>query len=128
MASKQAAAKRRGTQYESDLVAYLRSFGGDAERLRLAGVADEGDIVLRERVAGETLYTVIEAKAEKEMNFSGYVTEAAVERKNYLTKRGLDPHMVDGIAVVKRPGKSVGESYVVTTLDAYLQIGKGWEQ
>lgn len=123
MVSKQASARRRGAQYESDVVTYLRQEGLDSERLRLSGTLDEGDIVTREGSGDDVLYTVIEAKAEREFSFSEYVAEAAKERKNFIAKRGLDSSMVDGIAVVKRPGKSIGESYVVTTLDQYLQIG-----
>lgn len=123
MVSKQASARRRGAQFESDLVNYLRRAGLDSERLRLSGTLDEGDIVIREGSGDDVLYTVIEAKAERQYNFSGYVAEAALERKHFIARRGLDSGMVDGIAVVKRAGKSIGDSFVVRTLDQHLQIG-----
>ncbi|WP_159795589.1 hypothetical protein [Puerhibacterium puerhi] len=120
MTSKQKAARQRGARFEIDLLNALREVGLDAERLRLAGVDDEGDLVVREGSGGEVLYTVIEAKAEKEMNFSGYVAEAQKEREHFIRRRGLNPSFVDGIAVVKRPGKSILDAYVVTTVRDYF--------
>lgn len=113
----QAAAKRRGAAFELALVEYARSKGFPAERLRLAGRNDEGDVAVQD----DRFTYVLEAKAERSPDFSAAVREALVEEKNYAKARGLDPADVQGVAVIKRPGKSIGESYVITTLDEFLR-------
>jgi len=107
--------RRIGTGFESAIVGWLRGEGFDAERLTLSGNLDEGDVVVRDGAV-----TIIEAKAERSIDLSSYVNEAKVERDNYCRKRSLDPSAVDAVAVVKRRGKSIGEAYVVTTLDEYF--------
>jgi len=114
--SAQAAAKRRGSQFELDALRHIRSLGFPAERLRLAGKDDEGDLAVDD--AGFTY--VLEAKAEKRMALAEYVKEAQIEAANYAKARGKDPSTVWGLALIKRPGRPIGESYVVTTLDDLL--------
>lgn len=111
------ASRRIGTAFESALVAHIRErFGLRAERLRQAGKNDQGDIA----VDDVGLVYLIEAKAEKSINLSGYITEAEVERKNYCRARGIPESAVMPLAVVKRRGKGIGDAYVVTTLDQFF--------
>ena len=111
------ASRRTGTAFESALVKHIRErFGLRAERLRQAGKNDCGDIA----VDDIGLVYLIEAKAEKSINLSGYVSEATVERRNYCRARGIDVSGVMPLAVIKRRGKGIGEAYVVTTLDEFF--------
>lgn len=116
MTTSRQAAKRKGSQYETDVVRRVRELGLPAERLRLAGANDEGDVA----VTDVGVVYIFECKAEQKMDLSGYVREAQVEAGNYAKARGLDPDTVYGVAVVKRRNRPIGESYVITTLDDFL--------
>lgn len=117
MVSAQAAAKRRGALFETDLVAWLREVARlSAERLRLTGRDDEGDVA----VVDDDLVYVIEAKNVKQINLTDFVRQARVEAANYARKRGLDPARVMPLAVVKQRGKGIGEAFVVTTLSDFF--------
>lgn len=119
-------ATRAGKRFEKELLDYLRGTGHDAERLRLAGVEDEGDILLRLDYGKYEIATdriVIEAKREQGFKLGPWLKEAQVEANNYGLHRGLnyDPHFV---VVHHARGKGIGQSYVTTTLDEWLrQIG-----
>lgn len=113
------ASKRKGSAWERDLCNYLRENKFEAERLRQTGRDDEGDLVIR---FGGSNYTLIEAKAENRIDLAGYLREAETERKNFARNRSLDLGAVDPLVVIKRRMASVGQAYVVTTLDRYLGI------
>lgn len=107
--------KRRGATFETDLVRWLRERGYDAERLRLAGKADEGDV----RVLADGGVTVMEAKAPGEagrIDLSGWVREAHVEAGNYAEARGVTHAVVRPVVVIKARGKSLADAYVVQRL------------
>src|SRR5690606_14632617 len=70
-----AANRRRGTQFETDLVKHFRSKGMDTERLRLSGKEDEGDIVVR---IGRDQRVVVEAKSGKNIRPRFWWNEEAV--------------------------------------------------
>lgn len=106
----------KGKKYERDVLAYARNRGTDIERLRDTGVHDEGDFAVR---TGQLTF-VLEAKAEKRMNLSGYLAEAEREAAVYSANRGGRPTIP--AAVVKRPGYGVGRSYVVMELDTFLDL------
>jgi len=112
--------RRAGALWETTLLDYLRSTGHKAERLRLAGTNDEGDIALMGNDFNADV--IIEAKAEKQINLASYVGEAEKEAGNYARRRGIDPADVDWCAVVKRRNHPVGKAYVVMTLDHYLGL------
>lgn len=92
------AAKARGGQAERDAVALLKSVGfNDADREFGAGRKDDvGDV-------RNVPNTVVEVKAEKAFNPSGWIAEAEVERQN----AGADW----GIVIAKRPGKAIKDGY-----------------
>lgn len=118
MTTQQARNRRRGASFELDVLKWVREVAGlPAERLRLAGVNDEGDLAVQD--VGLTY--VFEAKAEKQINLAGYITEAEREAANYAKARGLDPANVFPVVVVKRRNRPIGDSYVVTTLSSFLQ-------
>ncbi len=105
--------KARGTQFESAVVKFLRERGAEADKLGLNGNEDQGDIVVREEYG----YTLIEAKAGRKYDLAGWMQQALVERENYADARGIDPRSVLPTVVVKRPNKSIGEAFVITTLN-----------
>jgi Holliday junction resolvase len=115
----QAKARAAGTAFETALLAKLRSFGLNAERLRLSGKRDEGDIAAFDPADPQTIW-VIEAKAEKSMNLAGYIREAEVERENYAAKRGILPDDVMPVVVVKRRNQPIEKAYVVTTVEQFF--------
>lgn len=118
MANNPAQNKRRGAQWEIDLMNGLREEGFNAERLRLAGTEDEGDLVIRE---DDGKYLVIEAKNAK-LEPGVFLGEAQVEGENFAKHRGLDLDDVESIVIVKRRGKNWRKALVLTTVEAYLGL------
>ncbi len=99
--------KRLGTEFETDVVRYLREHGAPlAERRALAGSADRGD------VAG-TEY-VWECKNTASIDLAGGITEMLQETQN----AGVDY----GFLVVKRRRKSTADAYAVMPLSQLCQL------
>ena len=112
--------KRAGARFELDLLNGFRDAGFPTERLRLAGKHDEGDLV----VDFEGQAVVVEAKAGV-MHPADFVRQAALERDNYAKARGLNPAVVEGVAVVKARGKSWRVAYVLTTVREFFGLSDG---
>jgi len=106
--------KARGTAFETDVLKYLRVNGYDAEKLRTVGRFDEGDIIVK--IGGMPF--VLECKAQKAMDLSGWVKEAAVEAVNYAIARKVQP--VHFAVVHKRRGVNASSAYVTTPLYEWL--------
>jgi hypothetical protein len=107
--------KARGTAWESAIVTYLASRGwAYVERRTLSGAKDRGDIA---GIPG----VVIEAKACKAIDLSGWLTEATTEAVN----DGAD---LGAVWIKKRGKSSPGDAYVL--LDgrtfAYLLDAAGY--
>jgi len=79
--------KRKGASFELDVMKWFRSKGVNAERLRLSGQKDEGDLVVI--VAGKTF--ILELKNTKSMDLPQFWREATVEAQNYASARGITP-------------------------------------
>ncbi|MEV0437806.1 hypothetical protein AB0I84_00680 [Streptomyces spectabilis] len=118
IASRNRANRRKGAQWETDLREGLRAAGEDVESLRLAGIEDEGDLVVRE---SDGQYLVIEAKNAK-FTPGPFLDEAMRERENFAKHRGLDPDVVESVVVVKRRGKSWRKAFVLTTVEEYFDL------
>lgn len=104
----------KGSRYENELLKYLRTQGLDAERLRLTGKEDEGDLLVR----FHSDRFVFEAKNTKRMTLAGWVEEARLEAKQYGEHRGIaTPYFA---VVHKRIGKGVADSFVTLPLHEYL--------
>lgn len=103
---------RKGPDWELDILKDLRLKDWSVERLRLAGIHDEGDLVVRMR----DYHFVIEAKNEKQFSLATYVKELEQERLNYGYARKLPAHLVHGAVVLKRPRHNVLGAYVIKTL------------
>ena len=115
MTSKQAAAKARGAGFETAVLKWLRGHGVLAERLRLAGKADEGDIVCF--VSGSPY--VLELKAQARLDLPGFWREATVEAANYAKARGISP-VPPSYVIVKRRQASIDQAWVVQTLEQWI--------
>lgn len=100
---------RKGTAGENTVVDYLNNNGfPKAERRRLAGAKDKGDVA---GVPG----VVIEVKNEKSTTLSTYVDEASVEAANAGEPVGVAWH--------KRRGKTnAGEWYVSMSGEMFMRL------
>lgn len=110
--------KRKGSAFESGLTQTLREHGLEAERLHLNGKEDEGDLVVQDQWGK----VIVEAKNEAKIDLARYVKEAFEEADNYVKHRGLDRQEVTAVAIVKARGKSILDSYVVTTVREYFDL------
>lgn len=107
-----AASKRRGARFELDALDWLREHGYSAERLRLAGRMDEGDLV----VAGD-VPTVLECKApgrDGRLNLTDWMRQAEVEASHYAAARRLT--VVRPLLVVKAPSKPISQAFAIQRL------------
>jgi len=115
-----AANRRKGSQYETDLVDYFRKRSWDTERMRLSGTLDEGDLVVR-LDKGHRL--VLEAKAGKNLRPRFWWEEEAVpEAKNYAKRRSLLAEEAIPVLAMKTHGKSIGKSLVTIDLDTFADL------
>lgn len=110
--------KRRGAQYETDLIAHLREQGYDAERTRLTGTADEGDLAIR---VGDR-FIIAEAKNTAKHNLSEFVAESELEAANYAKSRGKEVSSAIPIVVIKKRNSAISKSYVVMSLETLLRV------
>ena len=113
--SKQSAAKRRGATFETSVLKWLRGRGLLAERLRLAGKADEGDIVCF--VSGAPY--IFELKATARLDLPAFWREATAEAENYAKARGLAT-VPPAYVIVKRRQASIEQAWVVQTLEQWV--------
>ena len=103
------APKRKGSQFERDVVRYLQEHGfPDAERAYGAGrPEDVGDIA---NVTG----ICCEVKNHARLELAQWVDEAERERIN--TRQPF------GVVIAKRRGKGAAQSYVVMTLESFTRL------
>jgi Holliday junction resolvase len=109
--------KRKGSAFETGILKFLRLKGLMAERLRLAGKDDEGDIVCM--VAGQPY--VFELKATAKMDLPQFWREATVEAANYAKARGLDA-VPPAYVIIKRRMAGLDQSWVVQDLNQWLRV------
>jgi Holliday junction resolvase len=108
--------KRKGSLFETGILKWLRSKGLNAERLRLAGKDDEGDIVCI--VAGQPY--VFELKATVKMDLPQFWRETTTEANNYAKARGLDK-TPPAYVIVKRRNAGLEQSWVIQDLQQWLR-------
>lgn len=108
--------KRRGTDFETSVVDYLRGRGQIAARIART-VPDEGDVVL-----GDAEF-VLQLKANRDANTSaslGSRLEAARgQAAQYSSVRNLD-HAPVPVLLIKNPRKSIGKAFVVLYLEDFV--------
>lgn len=112
--------KAKGALFETGILKFLRSKGVSAERLRLAGKDDEGDIVCL--VAGNPY--IFELKATVKMDLPQFWREATTEAFNYAKARGIDP-VPPAYVIVKRRMAGLEQSWVVQDLEQWLRVTNG---
>jgi hypothetical protein len=119
MASKQAAAKARGSKFETDVLKWLRGRLPQAitDRLARAGKNDEGDIAII--VAGKPY--VFELKATVKLDLPQFWREACVEAENYAKARNLDT-VPPAYVIVKRRQHGIEDAWVVQTLEQWTKV------
>jgi len=115
-----AANKRKGSLFETSILKWLRSKGVSAERLRLAGKDDEGDIVAI--VAGQPY--IFELKATVKMDLPQFWREATTEAANYAKARGLDI-VPPAYVIVKRRMAGLEQSWVIQDLEQWMRVQGG---
>ena len=108
--------KRKGAEFELDVMKWFRSKGISAERLRLSGQKDEGDLVVI--VAGKTY--VLELKNTAKMDLPQFWREAVVEAQNYARARNITP-TPPSYVIVKRRNASIQQAWVVQDLQQWLE-------
>ena len=101
--------RRKGTSWETAIVAFLRSVGVPyAERRALGGNKDRGDIAGLPGIA-------IEAKSARAIELSKWVDEAEKERANDGARIGL--------VWIKRRGKTCpGSGFVILTGNGLVKL------
>jgi Holliday junction resolvase len=108
--------KTKGSQFETDVMKWLRKTGAIAERLTKAGAKDEGDIVTV--IAGETY--ILELKNRATLALPQFWREAQVEALNYAKARGIGEVPLSYV-IVKRRNASIDQAWVIQDLSQWLK-------
>ncbi len=108
--------KTKGAAFEIAVMKWFRGLGLLAERLRLAGKDDEGDLVVV--VAGQTY--ILELKNVVRLDLPKFWREAEVEALNYAKARGIGEVPLHYV-VVKRRNASIDKAWVVQDLTQWLK-------
>jgi Holliday junction resolvase len=108
--------KAKGAAFEIDVMKWLRSMGAVADRLRLAGKDDEGDLVCV--VSGRTY--ILELKNTVRLNLPEFWRQAEVEALNYAKARG-NGEVPPAYVVVKRRNAAIEKAWVVQPLEQWLK-------
>jgi Holliday junction resolvase len=107
--------KTKGAQFEVDVMKWFRKMGAVAERLRLSGSEDEGDLVVI--VAGETF--IFELKNTKKLNLKEFWDEAQKEAANYSKHRGISQPL--SYVLFKRRNAGIDKAWVIQDLTQWLK-------
>ena len=111
--------KAKGAAFEIDVMKWFRSLGLLAERLRLAGKDDEGDIVVV--IAGKTY--VLELKNTVKLSLPEFWRQAQVEALNYAKARGIG-EVPPAYVIVKRRNAGIEKSWVIQDLEQWIKEKK----
>jgi Holliday junction resolvase len=107
---------RKGSQFETDVMKWLRKCGVMAERLTKAGAKDEGDMVVI--ISGETY--ILELKNRATLSLPEFWREAEVEALNYAKARDIGEVPLHYV-VVKRRNASIDQAWVIESLEQWLK-------
>jgi len=108
--------KRKGAQFETDIMKWLRKIGAMAERLTKAGANDEGDIVT---IIGGNTY-ILELKNRQKIDLPKFWEEAKKEAENYAKARELK-EVPTALVIVKRRNSGIEKSWVVQDLEQWIK-------
>lgn len=106
---------RKGAQFETDVMRWLRSAGALCERLVKAGKNDEGDLVA---IVGGKQY-ILELKNRKTISLPEFWREAEVEAENYAKARGLTEVPLHYV-ILKRRNAGIEKAWVIQDLEQWL--------
>jgi hypothetical protein len=106
---------RKGAQFETDVMRWLRSAGALCERLVKAGKNDEGDLVA---IIGGKQY-ILELKNRKTISLPEFWREAEVEAENYAKARGLTDVPLHYV-ILKRRNAGIEKAWVIQDLEQWL--------
>ena len=109
--------KAKGARWELDLLDYFRNQHLVAERMRLTGKHDEGDLMVY--LNAQTVL-VIEAKNEQSFKPGPWINEANIEAVNWATARNATVNVIP-VVVAKRRNNSTGKAYVIMELDTFME-------
>lgn len=109
--------KAKGAKWELDLLDYFRNLHLNAERMRLTGKHDEGDIMVY--LNGQTVL-IVEAKNEQSFKPGQWISEATVEAVNWAASRKSTLDVVP-IVVAKRRQHSTSKAYVIMELETFME-------
>ena len=109
--------KRKGAQFETDVLKWLRAEGFSAERLSKAGAKDEGDVVV---LGSNNLPNILELKNRQKLDLPAFWEEAQVEAANYAKARGIG-EVPPAFVIVKRRGVGIGRAWVIQDLDQWVK-------
>jgi hypothetical protein len=111
--------KRKGAQFETDVLKWLREYEQvhSAERLSKAGAKDEGDIVVHNIALNAH---ILELKNRQRIDLPVFWEEAQVEAKNYAKARGIG-EVPPAFVIVKRRGFGIGKSWVIQDLEQWVE-------
>ena len=107
--------KVKGATFELDIIKWFRKLGFNAERLRLAGREDEGDVVVI--VAGETY--LFECKNTAKLELDNFWGQIEVEAANYAKKRKVKVPL--HYVLWKRRRKGINQTWVIQSLEQWLE-------
>jgi len=109
--------KRRGTDFETDVVNYLRTRNQVAARIART-VPDEGDVVL-----GDAEF-ILQLKANRDANTSASLgarlEDARKQAEQYAHARSMEQPPIPAL-VVKNPRKPIGKSFIVLYLGDFVE-------
>ena len=110
-------ARRVGSQFETDVLAYVRERGTLAERLARRGPQDEGDLSLD----GGAFVCELKARRDSKssLNLHAWLGEAEREAECYRKARNL-PNSPVPVLVIKNPRKPIGKAFVVMYLEDFI--------
>jgi Holliday junction resolvase len=97
----------KGAKAERDVVDYLRATGYVAERVRLAGTYDRGDILV---VSPDGSVVPHRIEVKNHSNLLSGLSQAVLDLDLLLAQKDISEVCA---AIVKRPGKSVRDWYYV---------------
>ena len=109
--------KRKGAEWELSLLDYFREHHLVAERLRLTGRNDEGDLMV---FLNAKTVLVVEAKNEQSFKPGTWINEANIEAANWATSRKSTLDVVP-VVIAKRRQHSAGKAYVIMELDTFME-------
>mgnify|MGYP003342802925 CR=1 FL=1 len=107
--------KIKGREFEIGVVEFFRKLGFNAERLRLSGKEDEGDVVVI--VAGETY--LFECKNTARLELDEFWRQIELEAKNYAKARKTKQPL--HYVLWKRKRKGINQTWVIQSLEQWLE-------